>query len=241
MGIDRAASREQPELLDTKKALQLLILSFKFSQGAVYLQRLLFRWLHSHYPQFKLLNYESLASEFSEAVTTFLTDGKLHKAQLEPPAPANQKIIMAAQDMAQIMQEELDGKQTDIPEFPSDPSAGMMPPAEILPKIVGYIISKDYNYLTAKGGRPSTGKRRDLYFSHLCHYGLLGRSTNSPEFDALFTAIKKHIQGGNLDPISEEVLEQLIMIHNQHYPDKKINVKLLLRYKKLLWTYKDRK
>ena len=96
MGIDRGHGREQTELLDSKKALQLLILSFKFSQGSVYIQRLLFRWLHYRYPQFKILNYELLANQLSATSHNFLTDGKLHKPQTSALTQTDQGIEGAA-------------------------------------------------------------------------------------------------------------------------------------------------
>jgi hypothetical protein len=112
-----------------------------------------------------------------------------------------------------------------------------MPRERLLELLLEDVIDNDYKYLVLRGGRARPGRVAPMpfssmhspFFSHFCHFGLLGRSTGAPLYDQIFSELG--IAYTQRSPLFWEVmkrgvcalrLELVLRCHNRAYLHQQI-------------------
>lgn len=90
----------------------------------------------------------------------------------------------------------------------------------ILAAVAEGIIGRDMLFLVESEGRPRTGteeRKSDLadpFLSHICEYGIKGKTTGLPEYDQLFAEIMGYLK----KQVEPDLLKQVIQAYNKKHP-----------------------
>ena len=193
---------KESEPLTPDKATKLLFLSFRFSQGDAQLQQMLFFWLHSMHPDWRIdAGLLGAAGEKSVSLfEKFFQFGGDNASQLSKnlyhQGVYKNEIKENVQDFLSILKEILNGEKKDM--FTAGGEVKTLQDINLVEEIAYFIAARDEKYIAK--GRPRTGGEsghktaiQDPFLSHIRYYALEGHSTGSEEFDALFAEIKKFV------------------------------------------------
>jgi hypothetical protein len=203
-----------PPVPSFQEARQLFFRSFFFSQGAIELQRDLFQYLALVYPFWVLTGTER--RELQEAVVPqcirYLAAGLHVKIQTE------------------LVEQEVQGRSYDLMHALQRPPHAR---GELLTRILQAVVIRDFFFLQKKGGRPGLVLRDEQaqtitgpYFSHFCHFGLLGHPTGAVAYDRLFAELADAYTRQTVvfarwvqcDVYAQQQLKTILLLHNRHYP-----------------------
>lgn len=191
----------------TEIAISMLIHSFKHSQGDPYLQSLIFEYIHTKHPSWKIDDQDKFKNESQRVIHEFLGSH----------IPKRHKNISATDiDEALILE-----RQEFISELLKDKYKN-----DQVPIIMEKIINRDHHFIITRGGRPRLTdniKRDDPYTnpftSYFCYFGVDEHSTGNKLFDDIYDKsvrlLNDRLQN---DPrISLNFLNTLIPVLERHY------------------------
>ena len=207
---------EQPHFVETKKQLShneivnVLRLSFLYSQGSAEHQRLILDYVREYYGPQDLsdINPGKVSTDFTRRETT---GDQLKRAEKNAHKNINSNVVKQASNSHNLMV------------FARRLASGKKPsPTSIL----SMTISQDHSYLVRKDGRPgrteeTTGNNtiEDKYFSFLVSHVIRNKKTDEPAYAALFNDLKLVPLTGSHD---QDMLNDLIKKYNSTHPDTQV-------------------
>jgi hypothetical protein len=217
--------------LSPEKVQQLLLFSFRFSQGSEDLQDTIFEYLHEKFPKYKVNpdDYNLIMSELSSKIKKlFDPKGIRHSLGNEPS--------IVPQTRTQFLKLEEVLNSDEFPSYPEDDNV-------ILTEMFSLMLDKDILYTVHKeGGRPSgvvnaKQPQQDKFSSHFVDYGMRRVKTGMSEYDQMFEDLikmtKKYIKNHPDWETSESSplfgLRKLIDIYNKNHPTQTVDINDLIK------------
>ena len=210
----------------------LVFLSYRFSQGGIGTQnRMLLYVDEKFYPGF--MEDERVPGLTHKLVGRYFLDQRLHPATAIPweddsPEAAVKTPQLVTNELARLFERFKDREQ--IASFTSD-----------LAGIAQSVIVMDTDYLSRPGGRAGDSENlkivvspyaRDAYDSLFIKHSVLGKSTNTTEFDDIFSQLATEPIMRQFDQYTLRQLQYVIGVYTEQHPgtehDERImNVKTL--------------
>lgn len=228
------------EILDSRKGVDLLISSFRFSQGLPALQREIFRYLHDIYPNSGIddSTKNSITTEAMPTIRRFLKHTPEKAANINPAPiilhsylfPDTPTNTTSIDDVDTKIEKEAKNRIDDMQEiFNTDPGKNPFS----IHSIIRDIVARDFKFLYEKNGRPrnnpdQTYPMHDPWLSHLCHYGLNGNATGLPEFDQMFKDVNDCLKNYGTSMLSwqtDSQLDHVMRIYNENHPQTPVKIK----------------
>lgn len=175
--------------LTLQHAALLFFHSYDHAQGSPPLQRQIFNFVHLMKPNWKIYDNfrdNELRPLALEKISRFLNSGKNHL-----PVPSTKSIEQDLDDRLNDFQNALNPQNND--------TSRQIDHAVL--SISKGIVYMDFENLVVRDGRPYN---KDHWKSYLCHHGLLGNTTNIPEFDIMYKMVNNFIRTpGHLSHMTE--------------------------------------
>jgi len=233
---------QEQEPLGAKHGAKLLFLSFRFSQGSPDLQDIIFMYLHTIKPHWKIGGRE-LKDEIFQAVRSpiynfLLTGATEQDSSLYTRDTYHKKTTNKQEEITkekwkegadETIQRELTAMQDIFGGDRKTPEKSFL-----LTNLAGTIIKREHKYLAGEGrprGEQEPIRRTaatDPFLSQLCWYGFLGHSTGTEEYDRMFQDVALHIRvnKNELYPTEEQNLATVIRVWNEHHPENQVNIQV---------------
>lgn len=199
----------------------IIFLSYRFSQGGIGTQNRLLLYLEKHFhPELiRGPQTEQVHEATHRLVSRYFLDQQLHPSiaipwDIEFPGPALKTELLVDNELLDLFGRFVNREVDD--EFAYDPVS-----------IGQSILTMDADYLRRPGGRGGASKQlnvvvdpfpRDPYDSFYLRHAVLGVSTNTVEYDAVFAAIDPHAILPAMNRHGLRRLHQVIRIYLDHHP-----------------------
>lgn len=205
-----ADAEKQDEPLTAEKATKLFFLSYRFSQGDIISQKSIFRYLKATHPAWHIDNTlrDELEKKAKPIFIKYLRSAERAprhvQASGEPLEEEN--IEKSVENESAMMQHVFSGEEEgEATEFTADEKSAEQIKKKAIREVATNIILRDWKYLEKNKGRsrPHTSDAQgrettplyDPFLSHLCYYGIEGRSAGMPEYDAMFQDVVTYLKG----------------------------------------------
>jgi hypothetical protein len=191
--LDSEGEPAQPSLEQFQHNLtRLFIASYEHSQGNQPLQSLIFGYFHTLHPDYRIddATKDTVSLRCRQIVDhLILTSDDQPRSRFPHKAVDDDGILVNVDKEFNIFCTILNGR-------PATNTRRMVK------LITAYMIQRDHIYLSMDDGRVARSNRgdepyhrlRDPFFSYICHYALLGRSTGIWEMDHLYRAVNQECQ-----------------------------------------------
>ena len=228
--MERREGAKTPEIevkyLEPKKAAQLFLMSFRFSQGLPELQKTIFKYIHSKYPHYKIREQDEgdIITLTANLANKYIHHGKARHTKEQgyddgvPNTPINIGEIKHEINIVMgLLFEIFNGDSIN---------------EDTTQEIAEMSIKRDYQYLHGKLGRPgrSHNDTANKFMSFVCEYCINHKSTGSEEYDTMwrdiYDTLMTKIKSGQLGIQLTHELETVINVHNEHHPLDLISLEL---------------
>lgn len=223
VALSRNPENIERQRLTPQYASLILVHSYRHSQGAPPIQRLIFSYLHFIRPEWKIsIGDKPKAIDLSKEMIFSFLYGKGNKRKerrvtLHENRPNIYVTINDIRNQLDIMQTEFNNQENLEPENKK----------KLVEEIAKEITFRDLKFLERKNGRkrnPDSKKPlMDPWLSHLVHFGLNGNSTRVPEFDEMYEDIRAFITRPGAE--ISQALTDTLKIYGEKHPGIKINLK----------------
>ena len=212
--MEESVGEVEKQSLNIKKAEQLLFLHYRFSQGNDNLGENILNYLHNRHPDWKISDEMAgqMVADLSPLVARYVTGGEKGEAvnhKTRSQTGAEDDLKKRVREMQQYF-----GQERVTPE------------RFLILSIVNDMVTLDDKYLNELNGRPnrsgspdSGNPASDPYLSHLVHYGLLGKTTGSDEYDRMFREVRDFVAEKPYS-LDQQKLAAVITTHNKHHTEQ---------------------
>lgn len=218
------------ETASSQHLANLIFLSYRFSQGGIGTQNRMLLYIEENFHPGLMSGerHEEVHQITHKTVGRYFLDQSLHPATAIPweddsPEASIKTELLVTNELAGLFERFTDRQQ--IAGFTSD-----------LPGIAQSVIVMDTDYLKRPGGRAGDSKdmkivvspyRRDPYESLFIRHAVLGVSTNTVEFDAIFRNLSTMETMNDLDGYTIRQLIFVVDTYLDHHPDMTNNERII--------------
>jgi hypothetical protein len=220
----------QPPVSTPQHRANIIFLSYRLSQGGIGTQNRLLLGVEGNYlpDLFADEQLDEVKRLTWDMVGPFFLNQKLHPATAIPweddrPEAATKTDQLVTNELAGLFDRFADRDQ-------------MRTCSGDLAGIAQSIVAMDADYLNRPGGRAGDSAAlkivvspyaRDPFDSAFVRYSILGVSTNSVEFDSIFSQLASEYVIDELDPIARQQMESVINMYLQTHPELKDDQRIL--------------
>jgi len=209
---------EQSRTVTPEYAGRALFLSFRFSQGEVPLQHLMFKYLHTVRPELGNDDSQFSTAVFRSAknlVTRTVSDPDKHAVGWEDKV--NYELSRMYKKMRQPNNKEGNDEENTR--------------ETLIPNITNLMLDKDLEYVAkgrSRSGTSNTKPQADPHSSFIIDYGFRGIHTGVAEYDQMFNEIREFIQKQKEEETKlwkdnlGSKFTNLVNVYNEHHPENTV-------------------
>lgn len=221
-----------PDEATVQHRANIIFLSYRFSQGGIGTQNRMLLSIEENFHSNLLVgaDTEEVQAATHKIVGKYFLNQQLHPATAIPweddsPKAAIKTEVLVTNELAGLFGRFRERPRTEIASFTSD-----------IAGIAQSVLVMDMDYLSRPGGRAGDSEAlkivvdpyiRDPFDSLYVKYGILGKNTNTVEYDLIFSQLATESVVAQLDYFALLQLQYVIATYIVHHPDTVKNEAIL--------------